>query len=283
MTIRIIDSFEDEKEITHEGDLQIDCEVPEGVKINVKDGSLTINGDVGAGVNIRLEIIPASIITQSIRGSNCIIFSGNYISFSGATGIYTTTVMSSASAYKLIINGNLKQGVKIDSDVTVSCDNIDELCVIKANGAVNCKQVGANTTITTRNANISATDIGESASLITSNAGIRAENIGTNAKLITSNGSITVKNVEEHARLNTSNASITAENVATRAILSTSNGAINAAAVKDGAIIVTSNANVSVDSAEDPSCISTSNGDIYIDDRPYVRPKQQGTKRQRYQ
>lgn len=160
--------------------------------ITVKDGSLTVLGDVGSGAKIILENSQQNSIGQIRVGISLSII--NNLSIRG-------------SGHKLIIQGNVHSQVKItaSSDIEFQGYLSDKVTVTTYNGNIIAKDIGENVTLTTHNGNITTGNVGFSSSVKSQNGTVSVGNVSANSVVKSHNGDVKAISYDPSAKIKTHN------------------------------------------------------------------------------
>lgn len=193
-----IESIGDNEHFEYKGNLQVVGSIGRNATVIVKDGSLTVDGNVGSKSDIAMQSTNSggSVV---ISGGSIFVGGGNYVSIGGGQASYVT------------VRGN------VESDAKIATRNAD----ITIGG-----NIGSNASIQTTNGSIRAADIGNGAALTSSNGSIDAARVNSRATLKTSNGNISATDVEEGSTLRTTNGNISVRSAHPTASIQTTNGEV---------------------------------------------------------
>ena len=193
-----IENIADNEHFEYKGNLHVSGSIGKNATVIIKDGSLTVDGNVCEGSEITM---------QASAGGNSVVISGGSVFVSGGSVV---SIGSGQESY-VSIHGNVGDNVKIgtrNANITIGGN------------------IGKNASLSTSNGSIRAADVGENATLTSSNGNIDVGKVNSRATLKTSNGSMSATDVAEGATLKTSNANISVRSAHATASLKTSNGDI---------------------------------------------------------
>lgn len=204
MAVKQIDRVLDNEVFEYTGDVRITGSIGKNATVIVKNGTLTVEGDVNDDAEIKMQ-----------RASN-----GATVISTGDNSVFSCGGMFSMGG--VVIGGNSK-----NADVCVRGNVGNNVTIETHNASI-----------------ILGGDVGTNANITTHNGQIRARNIGSGSSLFSSNGGISVANIEPHVSLTTSNGPISAGDVKERATLNTSNGPIHVRSAHSTARLNTFNAEI---------------------------------------
>lgn|GEM_PF-5582986 len=193
-----IESIGDNEHFEYKGSLQVQGSIGKNATVIIKDGSLTVGGDVGQWSDIAM---------QSSNAGGSVVISGVSIFIGGANLVS----IGGGQVGEVTVRGNVESDAKIvtrNACITVG-GNIDN-----------------NANIHTTNGSIRAADIGNGATLISSNGNIDTASVHSRATLETSNGNISATDVEEGSVLRTTNGNISVRSAHPTAAIQTINGEV---------------------------------------------------------
>lgn len=173
MTIEIEFIASNEKK-SFKGDVHIKGNIGAGATIEVIDGDLIIDGQIGDNSEIKLKTTGGVINRQN----------------------------------KLQVMGNIGERVYINSynaDFNIS-GNLGANCVLKThNGDIEARNLGENVSLTTLNGDIQIYQAARNVSLTSHNGNIHAEVMTENSIAITHNGNVNIKKAHESVEVATQN------------------------------------------------------------------------------
>ena len=178
--------------LTHEGNLIIMGNVMPCAVINVKNGSLRIDGNVGENAHITQK----DAITTAFNGGGAFFSGGNVIvdAFSGGniciidnkTYINGRATKDDDGLSGIRIKGSVASRALLSSNASISAGDTGDNVVISASGSIDLGTIGQNALITS-GGRLNASDIGDG-SAVTAKGRVSAGNIGANCKIVTSAG-----------------------------------------------------------------------------------------------
>ncbi len=222
----VIATIPDHGRLEHTGDVRITGNIGINAVIIIKDGSLIVEGNVGADSNISLTTSnPApflfsmmSLISYRRDAAKSLDIKGN---------VESRAKISTLSAY-IVVGGIVHSQTKFNTnsgDILVN-DIREEVCFVTISGSIRASDVGANSSIRTTSGNIVTRNIENDTKLQTDSGTLDVGNIGARAKIITTNGKIRVANVDNDASVTSISGGINACRIFARAILKTTSGDI---------------------------------------------------------
>ena len=201
-----IESIGDNEHFEYKGNLQILGSIGKNATVIVKDGSLTVDGNVGAGSDISMQSTATGGGSVVISGGSIFVGAGSSVSMGG--GLVS---IGGGQASYVSVRGHVENDVKIstrNASITVGGNIGSNASIDTSNASIRAADIGNGATLTTKNASIDVARVNPRATLKTTNANINAGDAGEGSTLKTSNGNISVRNAHPTASLQTTNGEI---------------------------------------------------------------------------
>lgn len=197
---KIIEQIEDNEHFEFTGDVQVTGNIGKNATVVIKDGSLTVAGDVGDDSELSLTTTPIS--------SGSVIMSGS----SFFSGISIGNVVINGASPVCSIHGKVGSRVTMKShNAEFSIDgSVGDGCTLKThNGDIRVGNVGESSSLTTHNGTISCGSVGKHTALKTHNGDVHATEMGEHTRAISHNGDVRVSQAApKSAELETHNGSV---------------------------------------------------------------------------
>lgn len=250
--MKIIAQLKDGARIQHVGDLTIG-HVGAEVQIEIQDGSLIIDGNVGKGSTIALKISPE--LKMNMLSGNA---DKQIAEFD--PGVETSLVESQDVAkptFKIKIAGGIADHVTIQSEALIEANDIGKECSIRCEqGGVVANRIGKKTTIFAQR-EIKVTEIADGCSLVSKQSGVEATNIG-NKVTVTAIGSLQAKNIGDLCKVNSLAGAVTAENVGVDTLINAAE-VVSLQNIGDYSTITSKDANITAQKLENHIVINAAN------------------------
>ena len=197
-----IEKINDNEHFEYKGDVRVSGNIGQNATVIIKDGNLTVDGNVEDRANISL--IQESTVSISMPG----IFITNASNLS-ISGISTGKTLS--------VKGNVENGV------TMSSKSAD----FSING-----NVGNNCKFHTQSGDIQAANVGNSSTIKTMSGDVKIGNVGSNCTLKTMSGDVKAGIIESNSILKTMSGDIKVQSADSSVTLETMSGSIYEKGVK---------------------------------------------------
>jgi len=177
-----INNCDDLDKIEHEGDLDIKCNIPEGMTINVIAGHLHIFGNVGKNSSIHVKRKP------------------------GIFGIFGFSTAN--NLHNLIVEGNIDEKVTMNVDGDAVVKDISKECTIESEGSISAESVGCKSLLSSKSKGIFAKVIGNEVQLLSGNGPIQFDTGGDSVTLSSALKDVTIGTLGNNASFKQTNAAI---------------------------------------------------------------------------
>lgn len=155
----------------HKGDLTVEGDIGAGAKVLVKEGSLTIHGNINSDVQLTMSVnIYDRIVTNDlIRVENKQVIVDNQVI---EQDISTSSAGQRQGPAKLKINGEIFDNVTINSDAKIEANKIGKNCTVTSNNnGISAQDIQEGTKINVRDS-IILKNVGQNCILQSSNHGV---------------------------------------------------------------------------------------------------------------
>lgn len=196
-----IDNIADNEYFEYKGDVRVKNSIGKNATVIIKDGSLTVDGNVDDATKI-------NVIQEA---NNMVISSGVFVMNNITIGNMNGLNVANVPNRNLHVQGNVGNGVHCEShnaDFSVN-GSVGNQCKFKTHsGDITTGNVGENTFLITHNGNVSTQNVGKQSSLKSHNGNIKAHHLDENTSATTHNGNVKVTQAATSAVLKTVNGSV---------------------------------------------------------------------------
>jgi hypothetical protein len=195
---RTIEKIQDNEHFEYKGDVVVTGSIGKNATVIIKDGSLTIGGNIDEGTDINL-ISEASGNVVISNSSNSFFMNGNSISFGGSP------------SRNVHVQGNVEKNVIIKSksaDITIDGNVGNNAKFETQSGDISASNVGNNVAMKTMSGDISVKNVGNDTSLKTMSGDVGAGTVGQRSTLKTMSGDVKVQSAHETSTLETMSGNI---------------------------------------------------------------------------
>lgn len=183
----VLNEIKSNERVEFTGDVHITGNIGKGAVVTIRNGNLTVDGNVEDDARINLP--------QQRRNGR-------------AFGVNT---YSDADQQSVMIHGSVGSNTIIKTEnASIDVDgDVGSFSQIKTyNGEIRARNIGKRTKLKTYNGNVSAEDMNSASVLRTDNGNIRARNLAADTRASTYNGNVDVQAADSSANLSTTNGDI---------------------------------------------------------------------------
>lgn len=219
-----IDSIQNDEHFEYKGDVHVTGSIGKRATIIIKDGELTVDGNVGDITEITL--------TQELSSSSIVI---------GSMFMNNVSIVGVNTSKNVHIKGDVGNGVILNSHNASFLieGSVGDSCAFKThNGDISTGMIGSNNSLVTHNGYINSGSVGKKSSLKTHNGNVNAGDMAKNSEATSHNSDVRVTHAHETVTLKSHNGHVYENGVKRQKEKTRHQGGINMSFVGGGRIIV---------------------------------------------
>lgn len=187
----------DNEHFEYKGDVIVTGSIGKNATVIIKDGNLTVGGNVEERADVSLT--EESKSKSSVVVSSGVFFTGN-VSIGGVSTGKVLNVKGDVADYVTFKSHNAEFAVE---------GSVGNQCAFKThNGDITAGIVGESTSLETHNGDISSGNVNRNSALKTHNGDINAGDMAENSRAISHNGNVRVANAHKSATIDTHNGNV---------------------------------------------------------------------------